>query len=89
MHSTPSNRSWVQGNLDIVRASTTFARHHSCCSKGTRVRTHHVFDLREGDLQGDVQSAVRVPYRPQGAGIILHQIFQELLGVAALRRVNH
>lgn len=52
-------------------------------------RTHHVLDLREGDLQGDVQSAVRVSYRPQGAGIILHQIVQELLGVAALRRVNH
>lgn len=89
MHSTPPNCSRVQRNLDIVRASHAFGRHHSCASKETRVRTHHVLDLREGDLQGDVQSAVRVSYRPQGAGIILHQIVEELLGVAALRRVNH
>lgn len=49
-----------------------------------RVRAHHVFDLREGDLQGDVESTVGVFHRPQGAGIILHQILQELLGVATL-----
>lgn len=48
------------------------------------LHAHHVFDLREGDLQGDVESTVGVFHRPQGAGIILHQILQELLGVATL-----
>lgn len=72
-----------------MRASSTCGHHQLCGLKEMRVRTHHVFNLREGDLQGDVESTVGVFYRPQGAGVILHQIIQELLGVATLSRVNH
>lgn len=49
-----------------------------------RARTHHIFNLREGDLQGDVEGSVGVLYRPQGTGIILHQIIQKLLSIVAL-----
>lgn len=47
-------------------------------------RTHHVFNLGEGDLQGDIEGSVCVLHRPQGAGVVLHQVVQKLLGVAAL-----
>lgn len=46
--------------------------------------THHVFNLGEGDLQGDIEGSVCVLHGPQGAGVVLHQVVQELLSVAAL-----
>lgn len=46
--------------------------------------THHVFDLGEGDLQGDIEGSVRVLHRPQGAGVVLHQVVQKLLSIVAL-----
>lgn len=89
MHSAPPNTSFGPEKLGHCAGFIYDLAAVEYETQRGRVHTHHVFDLREGDLQGDVQSAVRVLYRPQRTGIILHQIIQELLGIAALRRVNH
>ena len=51
--------------------------------------THHVFDLREGDLQGHIEGLVRVLHGPQSVGVVLYQVSQKLLGVASLGRIGH
>ena len=60
-----------------------------CACVCERVRAHHVLDLGQGDLQGDVQGLVRVLHRPQGVGVVLHQVGEQLLGVAALGPLTH
>lgn len=47
-------------------------------------RTHHIFNLGEGDLQGDIEGSVCVLHGSQGAGVVLHQVIEELLSVVAL-----
>lgn len=46
--------------------------------------THHVDDLREGDLEGDVERPVRVFHGAQGAGVVGEEVVEQLVGEPAL-----
>lgn len=51
--------------------------------------THHIFDLWQGDLQGDIEGVVCVLYRSQSVGVVLHQIIQKFAGIMTLSTVGH
>lgn len=46
---------------------------------------HHVDDLGQGDLQGDIERLLRVLGGPQGAGVVGEEVVEQLVGEAALR----
>lgn len=46
---------------------------------------HHVDDLGQGDLQGDVERPVRVLRGAQGAGVVGEEVVEQLVGEPALR----
>lgn len=51
--------------------------------------THHIFDLWQGDLQGDIEGFVCVLYRSQSVGVVLHQIIQKFAGIMTLSTMGH
>lgn len=51
--------------------------------------THHIFDLWQGDLQGDIEGFVCVIYRSQSVGVVLHQVIQKFAGIMTLSTVGH
>lgn len=46
--------------------------------------THHVNDLREGDLEGDVERPVGVFHGAQGAGVVGEEVVEQSVGEPAL-----
>lgn len=51
--------------------------------------THHIFDLRQGDLQRDIEGFVCVLHRSQSVGVVLHQIIQKFASVMTLSTMGH
>lgn len=51
--------------------------------------THHIFDLRQGDLQRDIEGFVCVFHRSQSVGVVLHQIIQKFASVMTLSTMGH
>lgn len=45
---------------------------------------YHVNDLREGDLQRNIDDVVCVLHRPQGVGVVGEQVGHQLLSIAAV-----
>ena len=47
-----------------------------------KCRCYHVDDLREGDLQGDIDDVVRIFDRAEGIRVVRKQISQQLLSIS-------
>lgn len=61
----------------------------NCLYMHIHMSTHHVFNLWQCDLEGDVQGLICVFNRSQGIGIVLHQVIQKFAGVVTLSTVGH
>lgn len=45
---------------------------------------YHVNDLREGDLQCDVDDMIGIFHGPQGVGVVREQVIHQLLSIATM-----
>lgn len=51
--------------------------------------THHVFDLGQCDLEGDIEGFISVFHGSQGIGVVLHQIIQKFASIMTLSTVTN